>query len=358
LAIIAESWFVSSTKKPRGDAPAKMRERLETIVEYGPEPECAPETMRTFAVDEVPKEDTITDRLLVEPEQPVLDKGALTLLTGSSAGKIYELTEGNTILGRGKDATFKLGDNGVSRQHARIIRWVGLAFVVEDLGSANGTYINGRRVVRAPIRSGDRLQLGSSCMLRFALTDQAESSLQTKLYEGAARDPVTDIYTTNHLYRQMRLEFAYARRHDFDVSLVLVCLGSWLEWVKEHDAKSASELFERFAGKVAECGRIEDLVARYQDDVLAVLLRSNTVGDARLYVDRILTRVGGLLASSDGDTKLGLRIAVGTMSELTVADKPDALTKLCERRLEHVRTHIDEPLCMHPVAELPVAELP
>jgi hypothetical protein len=63
-------------------------------------------------------------------------------------------------IGRSPGCELVLSDDTVSRRHATLAR-DGDAIVVTDLGSTNGTHINGRRVTQAQLRPGDRLQIGA-----------------------------------------------------------------------------------------------------------------------------------------------------------------------------------------------------
>jgi len=84
-------------------------------------------------------------------------------------GRTFELGEGrDCVVGRSPDASLRVEDPGISRRHARV-RCPGAGIhVLSDLGSANGTYVNGRRVRRAVLREGDRVQLGTATVLRFS----------------------------------------------------------------------------------------------------------------------------------------------------------------------------------------------
>ena len=62
-----------------------------------------------------------------------------------------------------------LAEQTISRSHAAI-GFDGSAFFVQDLGSTNGTRLNGKRTPRAPLRSGDEIQLGK-LLLRVDLPD-------------------------------------------------------------------------------------------------------------------------------------------------------------------------------------------
>lgn len=89
----------------------------------------------------------------------------LVLLQGGEANP-YELTAEETVLGRHPDCTIQLQSNMVSRRHARVCR-NGEEFVLEDLGSGNGTFVNGRRIEGpTPLQHEDRIKLGPM-LLRF-----------------------------------------------------------------------------------------------------------------------------------------------------------------------------------------------
>jgi DNA-binding winged helix-turn-helix (wHTH) protein len=71
------------------------------------------------------------------------------------------LMEGVNVIGRGADAAIQIDSPGVSRRHARIVVTAGEA-ILEDLGSKNGTDLNGRRITaRCGLCDGDELRLGA-----------------------------------------------------------------------------------------------------------------------------------------------------------------------------------------------------
>src|SRR4051812_15628983 len=74
------------------------------------------------------------------------------------------LDHARLVLGRGPDCTVVLADVTVSRRHAELVLRDG-CWILRDLGSSNGTWVNGRQVVEAEVRSGDRVVLGD-CRLR------------------------------------------------------------------------------------------------------------------------------------------------------------------------------------------------
>ena len=86
------------------------------------------------------------------------------------------------IVGRSRDADVRLSDGSVSGRHARL-SWRGTRILVEDLGSANGTFVRGHRVGRAEVRPGDDVRLGQA-VLRWS------DSRMRPFLRGGASDTV------------------------------------------------------------------------------------------------------------------------------------------------------------------------
>jgi pSer/pThr/pTyr-binding forkhead associated (FHA) protein len=75
------------------------------------------------------------------------------------SGHMRQITSNVTVLGRGVDADVVVDDAGVSRKHAEI-HTDGRQVWVVDLGSTNGTFVDGERVQTGELRDGSRITLG------------------------------------------------------------------------------------------------------------------------------------------------------------------------------------------------------
>ncbi|MCH9718470.1 MAG: DUF3662 and FHA domain-containing protein [Actinomycetia bacterium] len=91
------------------------------------------------------------------PISPVQTTGHPRLVIGAQS---YPLTRGRIRIGRGSGADIRIDDPGISRAHADIL--LGMPVVIRDLGSTNGTLLEGRKVSEAPLYDGARIQLGST----------------------------------------------------------------------------------------------------------------------------------------------------------------------------------------------------
>src|SRR5229473_2582592 len=96
----------------------------------------------------------------------------LVVINGSEAGKAFDLSATEVIIGRQTGAQIQLEGQKVSRHHARVVRQ-GDELRIEDLHSANGTFLNGKRLqAPASLRVHDEIGIGSY-VLRFESTDGA-----------------------------------------------------------------------------------------------------------------------------------------------------------------------------------------
>lgn len=84
--------------------------------------------------------------------------------TGLQAGSTYELQTPVTLLGRGTDCDLRLVDTGVSRHHAEL-RVEDSQVVLVDLGSTNGTFVNGQPVRRVALTDGTSVTLGRTTLV-------------------------------------------------------------------------------------------------------------------------------------------------------------------------------------------------
>lgn len=96
----------------------------------------------------------------------------LLISRGPRKGTELPLTQGPVTVGRSSDNVLAIPDISVSRHHLRIERH-GESWVLHDQGSGNGTRVNGGAVDQVPLRDGDEIELGDTC-LRFIATGPAQ----------------------------------------------------------------------------------------------------------------------------------------------------------------------------------------
>ena len=97
-------------------------------------------------------------------------RASVVIVEGPGAGQEYPLEKAVSVLGREKGADILLPDTAVSRCHAALDA-EGAAFRLRDLGSTNGTLLNGKKIRESAIRHGDRFQVGNTT-LQFVVEER------------------------------------------------------------------------------------------------------------------------------------------------------------------------------------------
>lgn len=106
------------------------------------------------------------ETIILKQEKPTF--AWLVAVNGIRAGRLWTLSANQTALGRDAQNDIVLDDPAASRQHAKIKREAGEGedkreqFYLYDLASGNGTFLNGDKVYRAPLKDGDKVRIGES----------------------------------------------------------------------------------------------------------------------------------------------------------------------------------------------------
>ena len=118
--------------------------------------------------------------------RPVVPKFALRAVSGALFGRSFPL-QSILSIGRADDAGLRIPLDSISRQHARLTP-AGNEVLVEDLGSANGTWINGKRITRASAKHGDEISFDKE---RFQLLEPGQPAVVPRRSRraGGARWP-------------------------------------------------------------------------------------------------------------------------------------------------------------------------
>ncbi len=87
----------------------------------------------------------------------------LEFISGYDRGRLFLVRDKN-LLGRSEQAHLSIGDPKVTQRHALLEKEEG-AFFLEDLGSRNGTFVNGVKIERTELKNGDELRLGDTLLV-------------------------------------------------------------------------------------------------------------------------------------------------------------------------------------------------
>lgn len=141
-------------------------ERKDTVgdIEKGREADFKEVTTRTViaAVPGQQAQNLEEGSTVVAEGGKLLVKGELEVIRGEEKGKIFPLVAATQTIGRQEGCDIVLQDLSVSRRHA-CIEWRGDRFIIRDLGSTNGTYVNGSPVTEEELAPDDVICVGKTC---------------------------------------------------------------------------------------------------------------------------------------------------------------------------------------------------
>ncbi|HMI91511.1 MAG TPA: GGDEF domain-containing protein, partial [Polyangiales bacterium] len=235
--------------------------------------------------------------------------GTLTVLVGGDVGAVYMLSAANNMLGRTENAQVMLVDEGISRQHARIVR-KGAHYEIEDLGSTNGTWVGNVRVDRrVRLEDGARVRCGDT-LLRFALQDQVEQQASRRIYEMSVRDGLTGLYNRRHFDERIESEFAFAIRHGTALCVMMCDIDHFKLVNDRHGHRAGDHVLRAVADSLREGVRTEDLVARYGGEELAIVARAIDLAGARAFAERMRLTVERAQTEFEG-RRIAVTLSIG-----------------------------------------------
>jgi two-component system cell cycle response regulator len=226
----------------------------------------------------LPEEEEATGAIRITEVQPVnpalmqRDRATLTVLTGPETGRVIGLDK-EIVFGRTKEAGVLIDDTSVSRTHARIVPKGDLRWVIEDMKSRNGTFVNGYSVRSQKLSDGDQIQLGASVRFRFAITNVEEEGVLRRMYEASVRDGLTGAFNRKHFNERMETEISYAVRHGTELALVMFDIDHFKRINDEYGHLAGDKVLTKLTAVIHHTVRAEDIFARYGGEEFAVIAR-------------------------------------------------------------------------------------
>ena len=288
------------------------------------------------------KKKEITDQTVitkVEKMESGEAKNAFILfLSGPLVGKLHQLNEGETVLGRAPGDDIVINDNRISRKHISVSVAKGKA-VLKDLNSTNGTYVNGKRVETHTLKDGDKIQLSSNTIFKFAHQDNLENIFHKELYKMAVLDAVTGIFNKRYFLERLNEEFSHARRKEAPLSLMMIDVDHFKAVNDTHGHLAGDFALAHLAKIIKKMVRTEDIVARYGGEEFGIILRGTDVKGAYLLAERIRKTVEKTPLEFEKKT-IAMTISIGVASHLEEKEvkTPEALIASADHYLYQSKT--------------------
>lgn len=181
-----------------------------------------------------------------------------------------DLQSGETVFGREDSADITLEDRSVSRKHAVIERLSSL-YVINDLGSTNGTYVNGKRVDSQPLQCGDRVRLGDQ-IFKFLEVDGVEAQYHALMHDNVSRDGLTGAFNKRYFTDALERRVTASARNQCPVGLILIDIDFFKLVNDTHGHLAGDDVLKELVRRLTETLSAEEVVARYGGEEFAILV--------------------------------------------------------------------------------------
>jgi diguanylate cyclase (GGDEF)-like protein len=240
-------------------------------------------------------------------------RAMLVVLSGQSVGTIVPLDISEITFGRDPGCDVRLGDEGLSRRHIRVLAEGEGGWAVEDLGSTNGTAVNGERLAgRRALQEGDRILLGHT-VLKFVRQAEIDAEFQARVYEMSVRDSLTKLYNRRYFDDRLKSEVAYARRHRSMLAMLMIDIDHFKAVNDTRGHLVGDRVLMELSALLRLQVRAEDVLARYGGEEFAVLVREIPPPGVMVLAERMRKAVEELRVEATGGP-ISITISIGAMT--------------------------------------------
>lgn len=275
-------------------------------------------------------------RIISRNADPITASACLVITQGAEMARRYRIRKDTTTIGRSTQSDIQLLTGGVSRSHARI-EYHNNVYMLVDLNSTNGTWVNGHSIHAHPLANGDRLKIGETT-LTFLLSDRLDHAYYDEIYRLTTTDDATGAFNQRYFFQNFEREVSRARRHQRALSLLVVNVDNFTELSKSIGYLGADAILVQLTNAIQLTCRQEDVIARFGNGEFYMLLPETNHAGAKRVCERLreLVQRRGF-GSEDAETKISLSMGYAELDELDMPD-PGAASRLDDshHRLERL----------------------
>ncbi len=219
-------------------------------------------------------------------EESGTKRACLIMIRGDYIGRVYELEQESTVIGRNDEADLVLSDTEISRKHA-VIKHIDDGWFFADLASTNGCWVNYQRVKDSVrLNEGDKIKVGGN-VFKFSYQDDDDAEYHERMRSMAVKDGLTGIYNRQYFDETLEKEIEFSRRNATGLAIVLLDIDHFKEVNDKWGHPAGDNLLKQFCQLVENCVRGYDLFARFGGEEFVFLLKGVKREDAITLAERV-----------------------------------------------------------------------
>ena len=196
------------------------------------------------------------------------------------------------IIGREDFCDLTINQDAVSRRHCKIDRKGDGEFVVSDLKSTNGTYLNEKRIGNTPypLYAGDTIRIGSQ-VYKFLTTDHIEAHHYEAAYSMMTTDSLTGVLNKRYFTDMLNRELRRSARSRTPLTTLMLDLDGFKQVNDNYGHLVGDDVLREFAHRMNGLIREEDMLARFGGEEFVIMLNETDAEQANAVAERCLKAV-------------------------------------------------------------------
>ncbi|MEQ1921502.1 MAG: GGDEF domain-containing protein [Pyrinomonadaceae bacterium] len=220
-------------------------------------------------------------------------KPALVFLSGELIAVPIPLEREEVIMGRALEADVRVNDTQVSRKHAMVTAdrsTEKIQYILTDLDSRNGTFLNGRRIRREVLENGDKISIGET-ILRFDLLDEIDREYQRQIHRLISHDDLTGLLSSRSFFSELRREAGRATAENRPFCVLMMDGDNFKAVNDTYGHLTGSKTIEEIGFSIMTNLRSGDAAARFGGDEFAAFLLDADLAQAVVAAERIRSTI-------------------------------------------------------------------
>jgi diguanylate cyclase (GGDEF)-like protein len=262
------------------------------------------------------------------PQKPRVP--ALILYDGDEIGGLHSLTKDETVIGRTAGCDIVIPETRVSRRHAMIRRTRPGSdeFEIIDLGSTNGTFLEGQLVQRSILQSGDKVVIGGRT-LSFSMLDKADLSYQSRIVQMIHVDELTGLLTKRSLFRALETEITRAQRYHHPICVLMMDLDHFKQVNDTYGHLVGSDCLAEVGRLIRESTRETDVSGRYGGEEFVTFLPESDTAAGLVVAERVRETLEHHVFQHAGGT-YRVRISIGVAAWPSDGDDLESVVRAAD----------------------------
>ena len=257
-------------------------------------------------------------------------EGCLVIIYGDDLGRRVPLGNEPCIIGRSSKCDVQLDQESVSRNHARINRQRA-TYVIRDLGSTNGTYVNDELVDEVVLRDGDQIKVGRT-IFKFIVSGNMEAQYHEEIYRLMTVDGLTELHNKRFFNEALERESSRSQRYSRAFSLVLFDIDHFKKINDTFGHLAGDSVLRQLGALVRTKVRRDDIPARTGGEEFGVIVPEVGREGAIQLAEKLRASVEAAVFKFEG-THIPITISIGVAEWADPIADPQELVKVADEHL-------------------------